>query len=120
MSRSNGTNETQDRVPVRDHFEDIFSPVDLANGRTVFRSEKCVGIAPARAVPTHVSDQKTDEPFERDKRNKMQKRAAVISHPTVWFSQQQQKTNKPKKRCQPPRFQEENCCPSNTCSMKTL
>jgi len=70
MSRSNDTNETQDRVPLRDHFEDIFSPLDLANGRTVFRSEKCVGFALDRAVPTHVSDQKTVEPFKRYKRNK--------------------------------------------------
>ena len=99
------------RVPLRDHFEDIFSPLDLANGWTVFRSEKCVGTGFDRADPTHVSDQKTDEPFKRYKRNKILKRTVGISHPTVWFSQQQQKkSNNTKKRCAAPRFQEENCC----------
>ena len=58
------------RVPLRDHFEDIFSPLYLANGWTVFRSEKCVGFALSRAVPTHVSDQQTDEPFKRCKRTR--------------------------------------------------
>ena len=82
------------RVPLRDHFEDIFSPLYLANGWTVFRSEKCVGTGFARADPTHVSDQKTDEPFKRYKRNKTLKRAVGISHPTVWFSQKIQQHEK--------------------------
>jgi len=89
------------RVPLRDHFEDIFSPLYLANGWTVFRSEKCVGTGFDRADPTHVSDQKTDEPFKRYKRNKILKRAVGISHPTVWFSQQQQKPTTRKNGAQP-------------------